>query len=83
LGLLLSASIPEAFGDKGLLFAGAYVAMQVGRSLFTTYAMTRVHRPNTLNFVRITAWLVVAGVFWIADEAGDEDDAGKPGEWQF
>ncbi|MBB4504332.1 low temperature requirement protein A [Rhizobium johnstonii] len=65
LGLLLSASIPEAFGDKGLLFAGAYVAMQVGRSLFTTYAMTRVDRANTLNFVRITAWLVVAGVFWI------------------
>ncbi|NNU65851.1 low temperature requirement protein A [Rhizobium indicum] len=65
LGLLLSASIPEAFGDKGLLFAGAYVAMQVGRSLFTTYAMTRVDRANTLNFVRITAWLVAAGVFWI------------------
>ncbi|TCA11222.1 MULTISPECIES: low temperature requirement protein A [Rhizobium] len=66
LGLLLSASIPEAFGDKGLLFAGAYVAMQVGRSLFATYAMTRVDRANTLNFVRITAWLVAAGVFWIA-----------------
>ncbi|MBY5801315.1 low temperature requirement protein A [Rhizobium leguminosarum] len=66
LGLLLSASIPEAFGDKGLLFAGAYVAMQVGRSLFTTYAMTRVDSANTLNFVRITAWLAVAGVFWIA-----------------
>ncbi|MBY5815659.1 hypothetical protein HFN60_08320 [Rhizobium leguminosarum] len=66
LGLLLSASIPEAFGDKGLLFAGAYVAMQVGRSLFTTYAMTRVDRANTLNFIRITAWLVAAGVFWIA-----------------
>ncbi|MBY3151698.1 low temperature requirement protein A [Rhizobium leguminosarum] len=66
LGLLLSASIPEAFGDKGLLFACAYVAMQVGRSLFTTYAMTRVDRANTLNFVRITAWLVAAGVFWIA-----------------
>ncbi|MBY5606739.1 low temperature requirement protein A [Rhizobium leguminosarum] len=66
LGLLLSASIPEAFGDKGLLFAVAYVAMQVGRSLFATYAMTRVDRANTLNFVRITAWLVAAGVFWIA-----------------
>ncbi|PDT03523.1 hypothetical protein CO666_15060 [Rhizobium chutanense] len=66
LGLLLSASIPEAFGDKGLLFAGAYVAMQVGRSLFTTYAMTRVDRANTLNFIRITTWLVAAGVFWIA-----------------
>ena len=35
LGLVLSASIPDAFGDKGLLFAGAYVLMQVGRSLFT------------------------------------------------
>ncbi len=40
--------------------------MQVGRSLFTTYAMTRVDRPNTLNFVRITTWLVAASVFWIA-----------------
>ncbi|MBX4960029.1 low temperature requirement protein A [Rhizobium binae] len=66
LGLVLSASIPEAFGDKGLLFAGAYVAMQVGRSLFTTYAMTRVDRANTLNFTRITVWLAAAGVFWIA-----------------
>lgn len=61
LGLLLSASIPEAFGDKGLLFAGAYVAMQVGRSLFATYAMTRVDRANTLNFIRITTWLAVSG----------------------
>ncbi|OWV71722.1 hypothetical protein ATY76_31190 [Rhizobium sp. R339] len=66
LGLVLSASIPEAFGDKGLLFAGAYVAMQVGRSLFATYAMTRVDRANTLNFARITSWLSVAAIFWIA-----------------
>ncbi|ACE91435.1 low temperature requirement LtrA-like protein [Rhizobium phaseoli] len=66
LGLVLSASIPEAFGDKGLLFAGAYVAMQVGRSLFTTYAMTRVDRANTMNFTRITVWLAAAGIFWIA-----------------
>ncbi|SCB56411.1 Low temperature requirement protein LtrA [Rhizobium aethiopicum] len=66
LGLVLSASIPEAFGDKGLLFAGAYVTMQVGRSLFATYAMTRVDRANTLNFSRITSWLAVAAVFWIA-----------------
>ena len=66
LGLVLSASIPEAFGDKGLLFAGAYMAMQVGRSLFATYAMTRVDRANTLNFVRITSWLAVAAIFWIA-----------------
>jgi len=66
LGLVLSASIPEAFGDKGLLFAGAYVLMQVGRSLFTAYAVRRSSHSNYLNFVRISTWLAVAGVFWIA-----------------
>lgn len=65
-GLVLSASIPEAFGDKGLLFAGAYVLMQVGRSLFTAYAVKHASRANYLNFLRITSWLVVSGVFWIA-----------------
>jgi low temperature requirement protein LtrA len=66
LGLALSASIPEAFGDKGLLFAGAYVLMQVGRSLFTAYAMKDVGRSSYLNFVRISVWVAVSGVFWIA-----------------
>ncbi|QWW69754.1 low temperature requirement protein A [Rhizobium sp. WYJ-E13] len=65
-GLVLSASIPEAFGEKGLLFASAYVLMQVGRSLFTTYAMRAAGRSATINFVRITTYLAVAGVFWIS-----------------
>ena len=29
--LLMAVAIPDAFGDAGLLFAGAYVAIQVGR----------------------------------------------------
>lgn len=66
LGLVLSASIPEAFGDKGLLFAGAYVLMQVGRSLFAVFAMKGVSASNYRNFIRISVWLGVAGVFWIA-----------------
>ncbi|MHC2297354.1 low temperature requirement protein LtrA [Rhizobium mongolense] len=66
LGLVLSASIPEAFGDKGLLFAAAYVLMQVGRSFFALYAMKDAGRSNYLNFIRISTWLAVAGVFWIA-----------------
>src|SRR5919202_2418636 len=32
--LIMSATLPDAFGERGLLFAGAYVAMQVGRCLF-------------------------------------------------
>src|ERR1700751_5799233 len=33
-GLVLSMSIPSAFEGRGLWFAGAYAAMQVGRTLF-------------------------------------------------
>ena len=36
--LLMAIAIPDAFGDKALLFAGAYVVIQVGRSAFLTFA---------------------------------------------
>src|SRR3954449_5214767 len=36
--LLMAIAIPGAFGDKALLFAGSYVAIQVGRHLFLTFA---------------------------------------------
>jgi low temperature requirement protein LtrA len=65
-GLVLSTSLPEAFGSKGLAFAGAYVAMQVGRSLFMLWALKGQSPGNYRNFQRITAWLAVSAVFWIA-----------------
>lgn len=66
LGLLLSTSLPEAFGEKGLIFAGAYAAMQIGRSLFTMRCL-KPHSPeNYRNYRRITAWVLLSGVFWIA-----------------
>ncbi|MEU1745299.1 low temperature requirement protein A [Micromonospora arida] len=37
--LLLSAAIPEAFGSTGLLFAVVYVTVQVGRTLFSLWAV--------------------------------------------
>jgi len=64
-GLILSAAIPDAFGEKAIFFAGAYVFMQVGRSLFTVYALRDISPANHRNFVRITSWLVLSGVFWI------------------
>lgn len=66
LGLLLSTSIPEAFGDKGLLFAASYVAMQVGRSAFMIWAIGDASPANRRNFQRITVWLGFSGIFWIA-----------------
>src|SRR5580704_17193861 len=37
-GIVLSVSIPTAFGARGLWFAIAYAAMQVGRTLFLLIA---------------------------------------------
>ncbi|MDR6289507.1 low temperature requirement protein LtrA [Inquilinus ginsengisoli] len=65
-GLILSTSLPEAFAEKGLAFAGAYVFMQVGRSLFMAAAVRRHSAGNFRNFQRITAWLILSALFWIA-----------------
>ena len=65
-GLLMSAAIPNAFGQEGLLFAIAYSVIQVGRTLFAVAASRGrdpvVHR----NFTRIVAWLAVSAAIWIA-----------------
>src|SRR5919108_471478 len=37
--LLMSVAIPDAFGEHALLFAGSYVAIQVGRHAFLTFAV--------------------------------------------
>lgn len=80
LGLVLSTSIPEAFETRAIPFAAAYVAFQVGRSLFMTGAARR-DRPLFVNFVRITAWLAVSGVFWIAGALAH--DEWRVGAWML
>jgi low temperature requirement protein LtrA len=63
--LLMSTSIPGAFGDRGLLFAVAYVVLQVGRGLFIIWA-ARDNEMLRSNFVRLVTWAILSGVFWIA-----------------
>jgi low temperature requirement protein LtrA len=72
-GLILSMSIPESFESRGFAFAAAYVFMQVGRSLFTLWAFRRHSAVNFRNFQRITAWLALAGLFWIAGGLATDD----------
>jgi low temperature requirement protein LtrA len=65
-GLVLSTSIPKAFESRGLWFAIAYAAMQVGKTVFL-WVSTPPHRTLArMNAVRITAWLSVSAMFWIA-----------------
>ena len=63
-GLVMSTSMPEAFGEKGLAFAVAFVTLQVGRGLFTLWAV-RSDPANFRNFQRIVCWALFGGVFWI------------------
>jgi len=64
-GLVLSTSIPKAFESRGLWFAIAYAAMQVGKTVFL-WVSTPPSRPLArLNAVRITAWLSMSAIFWI------------------
>src|SRR3569833_2812853 len=65
-GLLLSTSIPKAYADRGLVYAGAYVAMQVGRTAFFLLAIPASDIGPRRNFIRILVWLMISGVFWIA-----------------
>jgi low temperature requirement protein LtrA len=65
-GLLLSTSIPAAFESRGLAFALAFSAMQVGRSVFFVYAVPKSEAGHRQNFIRISVWLGVSAVFWIA-----------------
>ncbi len=65
-GLVLSTSIPQAFEARGLWFAFAYAAMQVGRTVFLLLSTPRGQTLARLNAVRILAWLSMSAVFWIA-----------------
>jgi low temperature requirement protein LtrA len=72
LGLFMSMSVPEAFGARGLAFAASFVAMQVGRSLFTAWCFAG-NPAQRRNFLRISTWLAMSGVFWIAGGLLDGD----------
>ncbi len=63
--LLMSAAIPTAFGENALLFAGAYVAMQVGRNVAAASLLPASHSLR-LTFQRIVVWSLGSGVLWIA-----------------
>ncbi|HXN68081.1 MAG TPA: low temperature requirement protein A [Bradyrhizobium sp.] len=65
-GLVLSTSIPKAFESRGLWFAIAYAAMQVGKTIFLWVSTPATRTLARLSAIRITAWLAMSAVFWIA-----------------
>jgi low temperature requirement protein LtrA len=64
-GLVLSTSIPTAFEGRGLWFASAYAAMQVGRTIFWLASIPPQRTLVRWNAIRILVWLSASAVFWI------------------
>ncbi|MBN9085144.1 MAG: hypothetical protein BGP06_19830 [Rhizobiales bacterium 65-9] len=64
-GLLMASAIPGAFGERGWIFALAYIAIQVGRTAYIVWELGSDH-PLAANYRRMLGWLSIAGVFWIA-----------------
>jgi low temperature requirement protein LtrA len=65
-GLVLSTSIPKAFESRGLWFAIAYAAMQVGRTIFFLASIPPGQPSARVNAIRILVWLSMSAIFWIA-----------------
>jgi low temperature requirement protein LtrA len=62
--LVLAVSLPQAFGQRGVIFACTYVIIQVGRPLFLVFAL-RGHAAYTFS-LRVLTWHLASGVLWIS-----------------
>jgi low temperature requirement protein LtrA len=77
--LLIAVAIPEAFGDRALLFAGSYVALQVGRHAFLTFAAAEPRTLERARAGRILIWFCLAAPFWIGGAVADGE--ARTGLW--
>ncbi|MBB4428978.1 low temperature requirement protein LtrA [Bradyrhizobium sp. CIR48] len=72
-GLVLSTTIPTAFEGRGLWFAIAYAAMQIGRTAFWLFATPRHRTAVRHNAIRILTWLAISAVLWIAGGLSEDE----------
>jgi low temperature requirement protein LtrA len=66
LSLVLSSSIPGAFGPYGIHFALAYVTIQAGRTAYTAWAKGEWQRGASKNLSRVTVYFIASAPLWIA-----------------
>jgi low temperature requirement protein LtrA len=72
LSLLMAVAIPDAFGERALLFAGSYVGIQIGRHAFLTWGAAGRGTLERERAGRILTWFAAAGVLWIAGALVDD-----------
>ena len=66
--LIMAAALPRAFdgSEQALVFALAYVAVQLGRTLFMVWAMAHENPSGSRNLLRIACWFATSAPLWIA-----------------
>lgn len=62
--LVMSAALPQAFGERGLVFVVAYLAIQMGRHLFVVISLRG--RSLSREFERALVWFCLSAVPWTA-----------------
>ncbi|NES13776.1 MULTISPECIES: low temperature requirement protein A [Micromonospora] len=60
---LMAAVLPEAFGKRSMVFAGLYVAINVGRHLYFLFAL-RAH-PLRRRTLRLLVWFGLSALPWL------------------
>ncbi len=62
--LMMAVAIPHAFGAEAVLFACAYVVLQVGRNLFIVLVTDRASAQRR-TYMRILVWSLVSAPLWV------------------
>jgi low temperature requirement protein LtrA len=60
--MIMALAVPGGFGARALVFAGAYVSVQVGRALF----LWAIHRSGRGAAARTLIWAGTSAVPWLA-----------------
>jgi low temperature requirement protein LtrA len=64
--LVMAVAIPRAFGELGLQFALAYIAIQVGRSAYIAWILSRAGHVSAKSLVRVAVHFGLSAFFWLA-----------------
>ncbi len=74
LSLLMAVAVPNGFTSGAALFAGSYVALQLGRTLCMAGMFAGENRANAVNMIRIALWFAVSALFWGIGVLRDQDE---------
>jgi low temperature requirement protein LtrA len=66
LGLVMAVSIPTAFTDRALLFAGCNVAIQLLRHGFLAFSASERDSLERQRGLRVFIFFIISGIFWIS-----------------